>query len=222
MELTHRPSTRDRGVTLFELLVASTISMVVLLALGSVDVSRIYLTNDIQRTVLLQSEAPTAIVQMGKELLQADRINLIATDPGNVQFRIPPADPAQLDDGTSYTWSQYRLDSSAREILFFEDITNTGCTVDLRFQEIDGLTLEFQDTAAAPPGGDPSGTNLTPPQDNNVLKMEAEWINTQGTAATTDDVTYTYPNVVTLRAGAYTDVATGLSPSTPSDPPGGC
>lgn len=37
-----------RGVTLFELLTASTIGLLVLLAFGRVDVGRIYLTNQVR------------------------------------------------------------------------------------------------------------------------------------------------------------------------------
>jgi hypothetical protein len=77
--------------------------------------------------------------------------------------------------------------------------------------------MQYRDETITPPGGDPSGQNLAPPQDNNVLEMIVEWTDPQ------TNVTQQFVSQMTMRAGAYTNLTTGLSPSGAAfDPPGAC
>ena len=66
----------QRGLTLMELLVASTISLVVILAVGQLDVSRILLSQQVRETSTVGSEAQLAVLQFVRDAQQADRVNL--------------------------------------------------------------------------------------------------------------------------------------------------
>ena len=184
-----------QGFTLMELAVASTLALIVILAIGQVDTARLYLSN--QTRAEMQSEAPFAIAHMTQQLSQADWINRV--DGSHLQFRVP-LDPLNLDAAAGYRWAQYNLGSN--EILFYDDVRNAAdCnTVDARFFGINTVNVSYQDASPTPPGGEP------PQQDNNMLKI------------TLTSGGYTYTGQVAIRAGAYTNVMSGLAPAGVSNP----
>jgi hypothetical protein len=195
-----------RGMTLIELMTATVLSVLVILAIGQVDVSRVRLSDEVRRRATAQSEAALALAHMAKSLQQADRIQWI--NPSDIQFRRfigDPTAPGALDNAANYRWAQYQLvdinpvDGTMDTIRFYDD-TAGGCGVDDSFGA-SGLTIQYRDEAVAPPGGEP------PVQDNNVLQMTIEG---------------RYTTEVTIRGGAYTDLMTGLAPLGVSDPPGSC
>ena len=211
-----------RGVTLMELLVASTISLVVILAVGQIDVSRILLSQQARQTSTLGSEAQLAMLQFVRDAQQADRINVLG--PTNVQLRIPagnctPAtgvpDPGCFDVAANYRWVQYTFVSP--EIRFYDNTAGGNCGVDRTFHDISGFVVEYLPVAQAPPGGDPLV------QDNNVLRVQVTTANAQAAPMT-------YEDTVTIRAGAYTnlnatsggDSGRGLDATNVSPPPGAC
>jgi len=207
-----------RGITLLELLVASVLGLVVLLAIGQVDVTRVLLGQKVRTTTQFQSEAGLAVAHMTRQLVQADRINLISSD--NAQFRYvvcptEPPDPACYDDANNYRWAQYAYrdtdaDGTPDAIRFYDD-TNADCGVDLDFHDISNLTVAYRnETPEAPPGGEP------PVDDNNVLEMTVEWTEPQS------GTVYPYRGEIAIRAGAYTNVTTGLAPPGVSGPPASC
>lgn len=198
-QLFFRPPGRSgtSGFTLIELLTATVLSVIVLLAIGEVDVARVRLSQEIRQRGQHQAEAAFALAFMARSLQQADRVVLLS--PTSVQFRRFTGNPAvagALDNAANYTWGQYRL-AGADVIL-----TDAGCAVNEIFAAVNSLDLQYVDEAPAPPGSEP------PVQDNNVLQIS------------TDSGRYT--TEVVLRAGAYTNVMTGLAPAGVSDPPGSC
>jgi len=202
-----------RGVTLMELVVASTVSLVVVLAVGQLDVTRIFLAEQARQSAGMGSEARLAMSQFVRDAQQADRVNVVSGT--NVQLRIPQADcdscacspdgvpePSCFNDSASYRWVQYKLDSTQKQILFYDD-TASGCgaAADRTFHDIKsgGFSVRYRDTASvpAPPGGEPFAG-----EDNNVLDIQVTTADSSGQAMT-------YVNTVTLRAGAYTNVGAG-------------
>jgi len=199
------------GITLFELLIASALGLVVILAIGQVDVTRIFLTKEMSGSLGVQAEASLAVAYLARSLQQADRVNLIS--PSNVQLRYvvcptTPPDSACFDNAANYRWAQYRHDSATKEIRYVDPASS--CTVASRFRDVDSLSIRYRDEAPPPPGGDP------PVQDNNILEL---------VVSTTDPQSgnpLTYTSEAVIRAGAYTNLMTGLAPAGVSDPPASC
>jgi hypothetical protein len=136
---------RFQGLTLIELVVASLLGVVVILALGQVDVSRVqmyeYNKNLLSRTTQptsKESEAGFALKRMIEHLKQADRVVLrnptwVTDAKGNsflvsaiVQIRLPPAGGtlAQLRDLSRYRWMEYKFDSATKTLYFYDDIAD--------------------------------------------------------------------------------------------------
>jgi len=206
--VTLRPSpfTHCRGVTLLELLIASSLGLVVLLALGQVDVTSIILGSHAKSLSTFQAEAAFSMTHLARSLQQADRANLKSSS--NVQIRIPTG--TSFDDPDNYNWVQYRYDSGSKEIRYFDPASS--CIVATRFRDIGSLDVHYLDESPPPPGDDPPV-----PGDNNVLEFTV--------SSTTDpqtNTTFTFTGEVTMRAGAYTGLMTGLTSAGVSEPPAAC
>jgi len=207
----------ERGFTLMELAAASTIALVVLLAIGQVDVTRVYLTQDIRQKTSEQSEASLAMAHMTRALQKADRIRLIS--PDSIQFRVPRGPLGlDLDQAASYRWAQYRLAGS--QIQFFDNIgaapAAPACGADFTFNGISGLTFAYADESMAPPGNtEPLAPSTA---DNNMLLVTISWDADPGPGV---DIK-SYTGEVMIRGGAYTDLMTGLAPANISNPNAGC
>lgn len=202
------------GVTLTELLIASAVGLVVVLSIGQVDMTRIRLMNEVLRPATL-SEAALAMHDMTKHLMQADRV--VVLTPDNVQFRIPPANAADLDNPASYRWAQYKLvdgpdpDALPDTINFYDDTAGGGCGVDATFgggvsasNVVVTMALNviyFNEDSPPPPGGDP------PMNDNNTVRITVtqSWTPPSGPPTTASN-----SGSVTLRAAAYSDVDAGV------------
>ncbi len=213
-----------RGFTLIELIIASGIAVVVILTVGQIDVTRTRLVEQVIRPqTTFMTDTALAGQHLIKYLMQADRVNLISA--GNIQLRIPVNRNA-LDANAGYRWAQYRLidtngDGLPDEIHFYDD-TVAGCGVDAKFGGAgsgnfvytSGLVITYKDETITPPGGEP------PQQDNNVLEVSVS--RTWTDLTTSQSTTVNSTGEVTIRAGAYTDLATGLAPAGISDPPAVC
>jgi len=194
-----------RGLTLMELVVASVLAVVVVLGIGSIDVARVRMQEEIRQTSDAASpgrmEAALTMITIRRGFENADRINLIG--PSNLQIRVPLG--TTFDAAGDYRWDQYKL--VGNELRLYSG----GCgSPKVLASQITNLSVAYQDVAAAPPGGEP------PNQDNNVLSYSLAW---------SDGVrTQVFPGWVTIRSGAYTNIATGLDGSggDVSPPPGGC
>ena len=183
------------GFTLIELLTATLLSVIVILAIGQVDVSRVRLSQEIRRRG--PGDQAFAMAYIAKSLQNADRINLVSQT--SVQFREFTGDPAAagaFDDPANYSWRQYRLAGS--QII----LSDSACTPLQSFSGITSLLIQYEPSGAPPPSG---YTQLF--SDNNVLLF-------------TIDGQYT--SEITIRAGAFTDTMTGLAPPLVSNPPAAC
>lgn len=186
-----------RGVTLLELLIASILGVVLILAVGHLDVARISQTNEARGIVTAQAEADFGIAHMVKQLEAADRINLLSGSSLQLrQFRPPTSSPptsADFDNPANYVWKQYRYDSGTKEVRFYDPASS--CALAASFKDVSALTI----------------TQTS----NNILELV-----TASTNAITG-TTMTYTGQVTIRGGG-SDIATGLAPPGVSDPPAGC
>ena len=195
---------------MIEILTASVITVIVLLAIGQVDVSRVRLAQEVRREA--PAQGALALAYMVKSLQQADRVELLS--PTSIQFRqfigADPAAPGALEDATLYHWGQYKLvdidpadDGTMDTIALYISGCGTN-NINERFTA-QTLSIAYQDVAGAPPGG------VEPPvqdhQDNNVLQISIDG---------------RFITEVTLRGGAYTNVMTGLAPPDVSNPPAAC
>lgn len=199
----------ERGVTLMELLLASSIGVVVLLALAHVDVTRILVGQQAKDVSEIQAEPAFALTHLARSIVRADRVNLISSS--NIQIRIPPTTGTGLDDPANYRWVQYRLNGT--EIQYFTN-NPTPCTVASRFRDISSLNIQYRDESAVPPpGGEPLGG-----PDNNVLEITVK--STAADLQTGEKVSLT--GEATMRSGAYTNLMTGLLPPGAGNPPGSC
>ena len=86
--------TASSGVTLIEILVASAVALVVALGIGTMDVGRLRMENEVRsRTGVTteQEKVALAALSLSKALERADRINLLNTGiNGNLPFNAPP------------------------------------------------------------------------------------------------------------------------------------
>ncbi len=216
-----------RGLTLMELTVASAISLVIILAMGQVDLTRLLLADQARNEASRGSEASLVMASLIRDAQRADRVNLLS--PSEVQLRIPhPTCGAAcactngvptalcLDQAGAYRWVEYKLVRS--DVVFYGNTAN-GCGTSRAFRDIGGFTVRYLDASQAPPGGDPQV------QDNNVLQVMVTTTDPQAGSMT-------YTNTATLRAEAYTNLITrsmgsgdsgvGMDTAGVSAPPSGC
>ena len=180
-----------------EVITASAISLLVVILIGQVDLTRVYLSNQARLNATGGTAAALLLGHMQQLLQQSDRINLVS--PTDIQFRRPStASGVNLDLASSYTWAQYQLVGT--QVLFYDD-TGGGCGVNQTFDDITALDIVYDDVAIPPPGGDP------PVQDNNTL----------GVAVNTRFILN-----ITIRGAGYTNVQSGLAPLGVADPPSAC
>ena len=226
----------EQGLTLMELMVASTIAMVVAFGVWTMDVGRFRMNEELRErsgVATYQGQAAlTAAMKLAKSLESADRINVVSTNPGDVKIRLfaPVADcgigcigggnpdPCCFDNPANYRWEQYRL--TGNDLQWYRDMGT--CALRIIAREITGLTVVFQDAAlAAPPGGEPMGG-----ADNNLLQYTVTWDN--GLPGPRNR-TQTFTGQVTSRAIPYSDVNAaagdsgwGLDAGGLNNPPGSC
>ena len=196
-----------RGMTLIEILTATTIALIVILAIGQVDVSRVRLSEESRQRSGVGLNAAFAIAHMGRLLQEADLVNLLG--PTSLQFRRFTGDPTAagaLDTPANYQWAQYQLADvnpadGTMDTIQFNDNTSAGCGAAEDSFDATSLLMQYRDEAGTPPGGEPLGG-----LDNNLLLIT---------------VNGDFTTEVVIRNGAYTNVATGLSTAA-GGPPGSC
>lgn len=218
------PSPAYRGVTLIEMVVVTTIMLLLAMSLGNLDALRLQIERRIrQRVDPDHQQAALALLHITKTLELADRVNFI---PASKTYQIrrlvlqqPGVPyPGYFDMSYYYHWGQYTLvdvDSDAvyDELWFWNRPYMGGCgTKKVLAEHIVDLSMTFVDAEpVAPPGGE------TTPLDNNVVEYMVTW--GQGNRRRE------FRGMVTMRASGYTDVPTGLqNPGLPdaSPPPPLC
>ena len=205
----------EHGMTLMEVLVASTLALGVIWGVASVDLTRFRIQQDLLTSLGVRPGAPDwrtaaalATFHVRRRLENADRWNLLAGN--NIQIRIPIG--PTFDAAADYRWDQYRYDAVRGVLRYYSD-TAGGCgnAMDLAAQ-ITRVLFQPVDEAPTPPGGEPSFN------DSNVLSYDLDWDNGAGRS-------HTFSSAVTPRSMAYTDVETGLQDPSVGDvspPPAGC
>lgn len=184
--------TASRGFSLMELLIASTLAGIVLVALGKVDLARFTMAETSNSDVALQADARYALAHIVRELQKADRVNLV--NASSMQLRIPEG--TNFDVAANYHWEQYWY--TAQEIRFVAAAAggapNCGAPT-TRFASLSSLTLAYTS--------------------NNVLAVTVT-----ATSPRTGQV-FTYAGEATLRAASGMDLNTGLTTQTGAgfDPP---
>ena len=214
-------------MTLTEVLVASTVAVVVIIAITRFDVNRMRLEKELRERSGLFSEQHRlilAINQITIAIQQADRVTVLGILGHNtLQVRIPvgcsgatPPDPSCFDNAADYQWDQYGVTTG--ELRWYQNI-GTGCnTPTVLAKEIALFGVSFTDQASPPPGGDPPG------QDNNLLWYTLRWDN--GLTGS-EQRAQEFQGHITSRAISYsnlngtaTDSGSGLAPPGTGNPPG--
>ena len=207
----------QRGLTLMELLLASTLGLLVVFAFGGVDMGRVLLLDQVRQDGKFHTNLTYAIWHMSKHLELADRIEPVSAN--NLLFRVPrfgapPDTTAAVDNAANYVWNQYRTvpaPNGLSTILFYEQVPGGCNTPKLLSENILSLAFAQPDEVVAPPGGDAGG------QDNNVLRITIQ--GREDRQAGTPQ-TLTAVGQVTMRARGYTNDLTGMTRS--ATPPSGC
>lgn len=202
------------GVTLAEILVAITISVIIFWTLGQLDVTRLLETDKVRRTATTPPEAELAMVHLSRQLQQADRV-VVSSDgqatPANVCARVPINKDA-LDTVAGYRWAQYVHDPTAQKVLYYTFDAAGVPTLTDQFRNVSAFTLQTRSESPPPPGGEPT------PADTNVL----EFALTATDPHPETGATFPYRAQVTLRAGAYTDLSNSLAPPGVAEVPAAC
>ncbi len=155
----------ERGLTLVELLAASTMGLVIVLALGQMDVARVKLFEALRMTPnssqLISPEATYALNQLLSDLKQSDRVVLRDLhDPDWVSSHVQVYLPATSE------WVEYRWLGTEGRI----EVIRENCAVTERFQTpgLKAFAVQFVDIAKkAPPGGEV----FLDGRDNNVVAV---------------------------------------------------
>ena len=211
-----KPRARHDGVTLIEMVVTTSIALLLVLSVGNLDDLRLKIEQRIrQRTDPDHLQAALAMLHIAKNLELADRVNLIPAS-NTFQIRKPviptpacpsgfpdPSDPDCFDSAASYQWAQYTL--VGEELRFWLWSSTGGCsTRKVLAKRIVDLSMVLRNAEpAAPPGGE------TALEDNNVVEY---WVTWKQALRQRD-----FRGQVTIRASGYTDVPTGLQNPALSD-----
>lgn len=204
------------GMTLTEVLVASAMAVIVAVGLIATDISRARMEQDIRNRSSMTSpergNAARAVLQISKRAETADLIDLDLATYGVYQFRTPTGCtaatlPACLDVAANYNWTQYRLNGTQLEFNTRDGATGCGAWRVLA-RQISSFTMQYKDESPPPAGG-----SEPPNQDNNMVEFTIGWNN--AAAGLSQDFT----SQVAIRAGAYTDVDSGLAPTSALSPP---
>ncbi len=233
LPMTHR---NERGMSLTEVLVASIIGLVVIVGIGSIDVTRFRIETKIRNdaggdAAVEHLRAALATVTIARNLSVADRLyfNDTVTAKGIYQVRTPvfiQNDPVIcpvslgdcrgdtppaccLDIAANYRWDQYALnDENGGQLTMYSDLVGAGCgqKTDMARQISAPFKLEYHDRGKAPPGGNVTFLPNSPGPTDNRDNNVAGYTVTWVDPVTSDRQTFI--GEVTSRDSAYTDVAT--------------
>ena len=211
----------ERGVTLTELLVASTLAAVVAIGISTLEGGRVKMEQEILGRAGLSSDqnwVALATVGMAQRITQADRF-VIDNGTGVFQFRVPvgcmaggPPATACFDNPANYGWDQYRL--TAGQLRLYTN-TGAGCgALQVLANNVTGLAFWYIDFAPVPPGG-------APLLDNNLMEYSVTWAaggKSRNFAGRASSRAVSYSNVNTT----LFDSGSGMAPAGVADPPPAC
>lgn len=219
-----------RGFTLTELMIATTISVFVIMGIVRVDAGRAGMANKVRLATGLvdgQGDAARAMMEIGKIIEQADRINVVSFGPlADIQVRqlrrdpvfncgtgcFPAAvpDPCCFDQPFNFKW--YEIKVTGPELRRYDRVNIDGCA-------------NLKRLAGGPgTGGITNFTVAFAP--NNVMTISMTWDNLEPAPGNrihvfTDRVVARSISVGNLGTTAN-DSGTGLAPAGVSNPPALC
>ena len=218
--------TLSRGITLVELVVASTLGVAAILALGQMDVARVKLFNELaqDRTkVEVSMEASVALDDILSDLKMADRIVLVAPGAGvsakNVLIRIVEGE--DFDNPANYRWVQYRFDNEHQRLEYYNFTPShaSDCTAAMEqgIPHVKNFWVKYTDIASAPMGGEPFPSG----RDNNLVTVKIEPDAGSVRWGSTTVPAIPYSNLNTQWSAERGDSGTGLA-LVSMDPPAPC
>ncbi len=222
---------REAGLTLAEVLVASVITGVILVALVQAYTSQTRLEGELllrNANGGLDFLPALAVSRLSSDLTQADRV--VIPNASTIQIRRPsfttagctgPAIPAPscFDGPANYRWVEYKLVGTS--LWFYDNIYSggvTNCTTrSVITPQVTG-TFSYFNAAQAPPGGEPFAPSAN---DSNLVDYDITWTGTvQGIVSVATG--RRFHAKVAIREGAYSNVnanaatndsGSGLAPS---------
>ncbi|MBI4342302.1 MAG: prepilin-type N-terminal cleavage/methylation domain-containing protein [Candidatus Omnitrophica bacterium] len=238
----------EGGLTLIEIIVATTIGMVVMAGIVMVDAGRSRMQVqllDASKQTSEEQQVGVAMILLGKDLERADRVNILNTGvPGNAPYVSPPGfgnvliriplgcmgaapPPSCFNTAANYQWVQYRR--VGNELRLY----TCGGPMRVIARELGdtptnkGFEIRYKNTEADPPpwGG--------PVVDTNVFEYTITWDNGLSGSLARE---HTFTGTSTMRNFGYMNInagiagpgdsGTGLPDSMPGvdpmPPPGGC
>ena len=215
-----------RGMTLTEVLIATTLTVAVALAFVKMDLTRLLLSDQVRNSGATARDANLALLYLIKNLERADRVVFQNGVTNRIQFRIPAPDtdcpiattcppacppcpvvcsgctgtvpPACcLDIPANYRWAQYSLVGS--ELQFFDDV---GTATGGRDCTVDNRFPNLNAFTVRYINRAPAPPGGGPVDDNNIVDISLTGF--------TGDRTWTVRGQATIRAGAYSNRMDGL------------
>lgn len=218
---------QTQGFTLTELLIGSSLVVLVIIGASRIDTTRLGLELAIhQETIKGQPnrfEAALGALLIAESLTRADLVVLTnggsPADPDTLQVRYSTCDKGYrtcFNTPDEYVWEQYALDGA--RLVQYESRPNATCSVRRDFGvEIVNLQFEHVDAESQDPPGGPPGF-VPYPLDNNMVRYAVSW---------SDGVhSQTFGGVSMVRNWGYTDIPQGgladIRFGDPSPPPAVC
>lgn len=216
-----------QGFTLTELLLGSSLVVLVVMGASRLDTTRLGLELGIHQATISgqpnRFEAAFGALRIAESVTRADLVVLTnggsPTDPDTLQVRYSTCAEGYrtcFNTPDDYVWEQYALEGA--RLVQYESRPDAACSVRRDFgTEIVNLQFEHVDAETQdPPGGAPSFVPY--PLDNNMVRYAVSW---------SDGVhSQTFSGVVMVRNWGYTDIPEGgladLRFGDPSPPPPLC
>lgn len=154
------------GVTLTELLIAGTIAAVAAAGIHTALSSTFNIERKMRRegSAVGQNAVALAMIRVAQALEKADRFVLLASN--DIQLRIPPAAPADLDLAGQYHWERFKYDGAALNFYPAGDCNNPEPLAG----QITSVTFAYKAEGLAPPGGDCLAAG-----DCNFVEYQVAW-----------------------------------------------
>lgn len=206
----------EQGFTLIEMMVVTTIAMIVAAGVISMDAGRARLGVALLENSKQASEeqqAGVAAIQLGKDLERADRVNILSTGIpggfGDVQIRAPlgcmgaaAPPPACFDTPANYAWIEYKR--VGNNLWRYEP----GCVGRMVARQLgdtaqnQGFEIRFKGTGAGPASWG------FPADEVNVFDYSITWDNGLAGPAARE---HTFSGTSTMRSFGYMNVNRGIA-----------
>ena len=223
----------QRGVTLTEVLVATTIAVIVVVGFTLTDLGRSRIEQDLRKRAgprIAQIKPTLALQHLAQRLEQADRLIIVnsGTPGGFGILRVrragvgcpEPIQPTCYTTAAGFVWEEYRRNGTNLE---FVEIPGGVCAAPTVLSDnVTSLTFRFADESPCQPFG------VSGPQDNNTLAYVLTWNDGTQQQEFVGQMTSRLISCSTLPSTSFDpgtgtgDSGIGLAPVGVSDPPAAC